>query len=136
MKSILEINDLIPFSKRHKHKTIEQIALTDSGYLKTLFEKNENLIFSEVCFNKLCEITKGQVEKPTYFLGSKVYGGEYLFDWNTKPELKSENNRRLTTSAYCNQYDRFDNTFENDYTSPLDAFEGDEDLYNEWLVNS
>ena len=35
---------------------------------------------------------------------------------------------------YCEDYE--DGYYDDDYISPLEAFEGDEDLYNEWLLNS
>ena len=44
---ILEIDDIIPFSKRHKNETIRQIVRYDSGYLKDLFLKDESICFSE-----------------------------------------------------------------------------------------
>lgn len=34
-------------------------------------------------------------------------------------------------------YDDFENGYyDDDYISPVEAFEGDEELYNEWLLNS
>lgn len=34
-------------------------------------------------------------------------------------------------------YDDFENGYyDDDYISPIEAFEGDEELYNEWLLNS
>ena len=33
-------------------------------------------------------------------------------------------------------YDDYEDYYDDDYVSPLEAFEGDEDLYNEWLLNS
>lgn len=34
-------------------------------------------------------------------------------------------------------YDDFENGYyDDDYISPVEAFEGNEDLYNEWLLNS
>jgi hypothetical protein len=41
---------------------------------------------------------------------------------------------RRTRYDLCEDYE--DSYYSDDYISPLDAFEGDEDLYNEWLLNS
>ena len=95
MTHLFDIDDTIPFSKKHPNQSIREILATDSGYLRSLFEKNEQLVFSDSCFNMICKITNGQVSIPTLFMGSKVYGVPYLYDWNKNPKLLEENKRRI-----------------------------------------
>ena len=56
---IYELDDIILCSKRHSNETIRQIIRYDSGYLKDLMLKNDEVIFSEKCFEELKRLTKG-----------------------------------------------------------------------------
>ena len=56
-------------------------------------------------------------------------------NWKTLifPDESGETNGNIAPlSNYSNDYDDFGG----DYISPLEAFEDDEDLYNEWLLNT
>lgn len=64
---IFDIDDVIPFSKRHKGETIRQIIRYDSGYLRDLFLKDERVSFSRESFAEICRLTQGHYdnwEKP------------------------------------------------------------------------
>lgn len=99
---ILEIDNDIPFSRRHKNETIREIIRYDSGSLKDLLKKDERVCFSEQCFELLCVLTKGHKEnwvKPekteNIFDSLKPYAVPYLYDFND-PALKELNDYRLT----------------------------------------
>lgn len=99
---IKSIDEVIPFSRRHKNETIRQIIRADSGYLKDLFIKDTRLFFSPECFDEICRLTAGHKdnwETPTnsmspIFHQCKPYGVNYLFDFN-QDELLQLNNKRL-----------------------------------------
>lgn len=90
------IDQIIPFSKRHKGETIREILKYDSGYLKDLFLKNQELVFSIECFEEICNLTRGHkenwepIEDGSIFSKLKPYGVPYLFDFNDE-RLKKEN---------------------------------------------
>ena len=48
---VLDIDSIIPFSKRHKGETVREIIRYDSGYLKDLMIKDDRVVLSEACFN-------------------------------------------------------------------------------------
>lgn len=99
---MFEIDDVIPFSKRHQNESIRRIIRYDSGYLKDLFKKDSRVCFSEVCMEELCRLTKGHKdnwERPTaknigLFDTLKPYGMPYLYDFNDVDTVK-ENMVRL-----------------------------------------
>ena len=85
-----EIDDIIPFSKRHEGETIRQIVRYDSGYLKDLFLKDRRVSFSATCFDEICKLTKGHTdnwESPQEKTGNvfsqlKPYATPYLYDFS------------------------------------------------------
>ncbi|TFD92176.1 hypothetical protein E2605_18910 [Dysgonomonas capnocytophagoides] len=99
---IFNIDDIIPFSKRHPRKTIREILLIDSGYLKDLIKKNSRVILSEECYQEAILITKGMRDewvKPigkteSIFDSLKPYTAPYGFDFNDE-ELITINRNRL-----------------------------------------
>lgn len=99
---IKSIDEVLQFSRRHPNETIRQIIRSDSGYLKDIFVKNENIFFSQECFDEICRLTKGHKdnwERPNNKTESvlhqlKVYGTPYLFDFNNN-DLKELNNQRM-----------------------------------------
>jgi|GEM_PF-3146354 hypothetical protein len=102
MSNFFEIDDVIPFSKRHEGETIRQIIRYDSGYLKDLFVKDERVVFSEKCYSELKRLTKGfkdNWEKPpmktgNFFQSLKAYRSPYPFDFNNN-EIEEENRKRI-----------------------------------------
>lgn len=102
---IKSVDEIIPFSKRHKDETVRQIIRSDSGYLKDLFLKDDRLVFSQECFKEICRLTAGHKDNwetpsnPTnsVFHRCKTYGVNYLFDFN-KIELLQLNNERLKST--------------------------------------
>lgn len=100
---ILEIDDIISFSRRHENETIREIVRYDSGYLKDLFWADKRLCFSEDCLKDLCRLTYGHKDNwektnPTsinsIFKCLKSYKTPYLFDFNDE-SLVQENLHRL-----------------------------------------
>lgn len=98
---VFEIDDIIPFSKRHKNETIRNIVVSDSGYIKTMIEKNEDFVLSEKAYEEVAKITKGhkdawQPQKDTgnIFDELKTYAVPYLFDFNNE-ELQKINQKKL-----------------------------------------
>lgn len=99
---VFEIDDVIPFSRRHPNEPIRLIIRYDSGYLKDLFNKDDRVCFSEECMKELCRLTKGHKdnwEPPTaknlgIFASLKPYGTAYLYDFNCGL-IVEENKRRL-----------------------------------------
>ena len=101
---ISDLDDIIPFSKRHKGETIRQIIRYDSGYLKDLFLNDSRLCFTEECFAEICRLTKGhsdnwenpspQKETTSIFSKLKPYATPYLYDFNFG-DLESINNNRI-----------------------------------------
>ncbi len=89
---IESIDIKIPFSKRHPNETIRQIIRYDSGYIKDLFLKNEEIIFSDSCFDELKRLTLGHMdnwvspkqESTNIFSHLKSYATPYLFDFNNE----------------------------------------------------
>ena len=88
---IFEIDDIIPFSNRHKNETIRQIIRYDSGYLKDLMIKDCRVILSSNCFEEIKRLTKGHIdnwETPenynnrVVFNTLKHYKMPYLYDFN------------------------------------------------------
>lgn len=83
---IVDLDSIIPFSKRHKGETIREIIAYDSGYLKDLFLKNKKLVFSKECFDEICKLTSGHkeiwepVETGSIFSKLKPYAVPYLYD--------------------------------------------------------
>ena len=100
---INSIDEKIAFSQRHPNETIREILRYDSGYLKDLFIKNENLCFSRECFDEICRLTTGHKdnwEKPKdetlpFFSRLKTYASPYLTDFNDE-ELRKINENRLS----------------------------------------
>lgn len=99
---IESIDEIIPFSNRHKGETIRMIIRYDSGYLKDLFLRDDRLYFSQKCFSEICRLTRGHFdnwEKPTnnhgsVFAGLKPYARPYLYDFNDE-SLRLLNEERL-----------------------------------------
>ena len=99
---IFDIDDVIPFSKRHKGETIRQIIRYDSGYLRDLFLKDERVSFSRESFAEICRLTQGHYdhwEKPnketkSIFSQYKSYKSPYLYDFNLGG-LEEINNKRI-----------------------------------------
>ncbi len=99
---IHSLDQIIPFSRRHPNETVRQILQYDSGYVKDLFLKDSRLVFSEDCFNEICQITDGHKDewvKPencaSFLDGLKRYAVPYLYDFNNET-LRSINQERLT----------------------------------------
>lgn len=100
---IKSVDEIIPFSKRHKGETIRQIIRADSGYLKDLFTKDDRLVFSPECFDEICRLTAGHKdnwERPTHpttsiFNQCKTYRVNYLYDFNDSKLLELNNTRLL-----------------------------------------
>lgn len=99
---IRSVDEIIPFSVRHKNETVRQIIRSDSGYLKDLFLKDGRLVFSRECFKEICRLTAGHKDNwetpnnPTssIFHRCKTYRVNYLFDFNQE-ELLQLNEDRL-----------------------------------------
>lgn len=103
MYIIDNIDEKIPFSRRHRDDTIREILRADSGYLKDLFFKNEAIVFTTECLAEICRLTakhKDNWEKPiiksgqSVFAQLKPYGVPYLFNFNDE-KLIAENESRL-----------------------------------------
>ena len=99
-----DLDDKIPFSKRHPDETIRQIIRYDSGYLKDLFLKDDRVFFSKTCFKEICRLTKGccdnweqpNSDTPDIFAQLKPYATPYPYDFNDE-ELKALNESRLNS---------------------------------------
>ena len=99
---IFEIDDIIPFSKRHKDETIREIIRYDSGYLKDLMIKDNRLVFSANCFNEIKRLTKNHSDNwktpkknnVSIFKKLKTYATPYLHSFNDSA-LENLNNERL-----------------------------------------
>lgn len=86
----LDIDTVIPFSRKYPHRTIREIIRADSGYLKDLFVKDDRVVFSDSCFKEICRLTRGHKDnwetpvKPSLSIFSrlKTYKESYLFDFN------------------------------------------------------
>ena len=99
---VFEIDDIIPFSIKHKGETIRQIIRYDSGYLKVLFLKDSRVVFSQKCFDELCRLTKGHFDNweqpkeytPNIFDSLRTYAKPFLVDFNDE-ELRRTNQQRL-----------------------------------------
>ncbi len=98
---IFEIDDVIPFSKRHKGETIRQIVRYDSGYLKDLFLKDVRICFSEDCFSELIRLTQNHKDNwemcsdtSNIFTQLKSYATPYLYCFNDE-KLRTINEERL-----------------------------------------
>ncbi len=104
---IFEIDDIIPFSVRHKNETIRDIIRYDSGYLKDLMIKDSRLVFSKNCFNEIKRLTTNHFdnwetpknENVSIFKKLKPYATPYLHSFNDS-ELEKLNNERLNTELY------------------------------------
>lgn len=104
---IFNIDDIIPFCRRDEHltHTIRQIIRYDSGYLKSLFENDERLVFSLECYDELKRLTKGHWdnwetpsnETNTVFDRLKSYKTPYLYDFNN-PDIEKINLNRLKSN--------------------------------------
>lgn len=102
MLMVFEIDDKIPFSNRHSDETIRQIIRYDSGYLKDLFLKDDRVVFSKFCLDKICRLTEGHFDNweppkqgaSNVFLRCKSYATPYLYDFNNG-ELRDINENRL-----------------------------------------
>ena len=102
---VFEIDDVIPFSRRHPNEPIRLIIRYDSGYLKDLFNKDDRVCFSEECMKELCRLTKDHKdnwEPPTaknlgIFASLKPYGTPYLYNLNDKTIIE-ENAKILENS--------------------------------------
>ncbi|OKZ24631.1 MAG: hypothetical protein BHV77_04530 [Bacteroides sp. 43_108] len=55
---VLDIDSIIPFSKRHKGETVREIIRYDSGYLKDLMIKDDRVVFSDTCFKEKNDLLK------------------------------------------------------------------------------
>lgn len=99
---IFEIDDIIPFSIRHKGETIREIIRYDSGYLKDLMIRDYRIVFSNICFNEIKRLTQNHFdnwETPSndeisIFKKLKTYRKPYLYDFNDK-QLEALNKQRL-----------------------------------------
>lgn len=99
---IFELDDKIPFSKRHKDETIRQILRYDSGYLRDLMLKDDRMIFSNSCFCEMKKLTQKHYdnwENPhkmseNIFNDLKIYKSPYLYNFNDKV-LEELNSKRL-----------------------------------------
>ena len=98
---IFEIDDIIPFSKRHKGETIRQIIRYDSGYLKDLFLKDKRICFSMNCYSDLIKLTQNHKDNwekgndtGNIFTQLKSYKTPYLFCFNDE-KLRKINEERL-----------------------------------------
>lgn len=98
---ILEIDDIIPFSKRHKGETIRQIVRYDSGYLKDLFVNDERICFSHESFGELIRLTQNHKDNwekgndtGNIFTQLKPYATPYLYSFNDE-RLRTINEERL-----------------------------------------
>lgn len=99
---VLDIDSIIPFSKRHKGETVREIIRYDSGYLKDLMIKDDRVVFSDTCFNEIKRLTKNHLdnwETPfntniSIFKKLKTYAQPYLYDFNDN-ELETLNKQRL-----------------------------------------
>lgn len=98
---ILKIDDIIPFSKRHKGETIRQIVRYDSGYLKDLFLKDERICFSHESFSELIRLTHNHNDNweigsdtGNVFTQLKPYATPYLCNFNNE-RLRTVNEERL-----------------------------------------
>lgn len=99
---ILEIDDIIPFSKRHKGETVRQIVRYDSGYLKDLFLKDERICFSEDCFRELTRLTQNHEDNwemgsdtGNIFTNLKPYATPYLHCFDDE-KLRTINEERIS----------------------------------------
>lgn len=100
---MLEIDNIIPFSKRYEKETIREIIRSDSGYLKDLFFKDKRVIFSPQCLEELKRLTRGHKdnwERPktpelSFLKKTKKYGVAYLYDFNN-PKIEELNTNRFT----------------------------------------
>jgi len=99
---ILEIDDIIPFSKRHKGETVRQIVRYDSGYLKDLFLKDERICFSEECFSELTRLTQNHEDNwemgsdtGNIFTNLKPYATPYLYCFDDE-KLRTINEERIS----------------------------------------
>ena len=98
---IFELDDIIPFSLRHKGETIRQIIRYDSGYLKDLFLRDERVCFSVECFDELVRLTKNHEDNwekgrgtGNVFHQLKPYVSPYLFSFDDI-NLRMINEKRL-----------------------------------------
>lgn len=102
---IFELDDKIPFSKRHEGETIRQILRYDSGYLRDLMIRDNRVVFSVSCFSEIMRLTKSHYdnwEKPKNMKISildklKTYRSPYLynFDDGTLEKLNKERLNQL-----------------------------------------
>lgn len=84
------IDITIPFSKRHPNETIRSILRYDSGYIKDLFIRNQNIVFTSEVFEELKKLTLGHrdnwvspaIPSKNIFRDLKSYKTPYLFDFN------------------------------------------------------
>ena len=101
---VYEIDDKIPFSKRHKEETIREIVRYDSGYIKDLILKNSDFAVSKACFEELAQLTNNHKDnwvKPcnntsNIFNCLKKYASPYLYDFKKDEKgVKAINEQRL-----------------------------------------
>lgn len=103
MYLISNIDTKIPFSKRHPNETIREILRYDSGYLKDLFYKDEDIVFTSECLAEICRLTAkhednwetppAKLRLPT-FSRLKTYGTPYLYNFNDE-DIAMLNSLRL-----------------------------------------
>lgn len=102
MYIISDIDTKIPFSKRHPDETIREILRYDSGYLKDLYYKDEEIVFTEECLAEICRLTAKHEDnwemppaKPglSVFSRLKTYKSPYLFNFNDEDLIKLNNLR-------------------------------------------
>lgn len=102
MYIISDIDTKIPYSKRHPDETIREILRYDSGYLKDLFYKDEDIVFSIECLTEICRLTakhEDNWEMPpvkagmSVFTRLKTYKSPYLFNFNDEDLIRSNNLR-------------------------------------------
>ncbi|ROT16286.1 hypothetical protein EEL50_03460 [Muribaculaceae bacterium Isolate-105 (HZI)] len=103
MYLISDIDTKIPFSKRHPNETIREILRYDSGYLKDLFYKDEDIVFTRECLADICRLTakhEDNWETPpaksglSAFSRLKTYGTPYLYNFNDE-DIAMLNSLRL-----------------------------------------
>ena len=105
MKLVYDLDDIIPFSVRHKGETIRQIVRYDSGYLRDLMRKDKRLIFSPKCLKELIKLTQFHKDNwenantQNVFLGLKRYATPYLCSFCDE-ELIELNESRLKKTIY------------------------------------
>ena len=107
---VYEIDDVIPFSRRHRGETIRQIVRYDSGYIKHLIVKRSDFIISSSCYDELAQLTNGHKDnwvRPIHqtsiiFNGLKTYASPYLYDFKADMNsIRLINEQKLQSYKRC-----------------------------------